>query len=110
MRELREVDLKRAKLVPSSVFSSPDEVVQARAFSVPQKLAILRRWEFDARRVARFSEDPMLEQIRGALRMLGSPRPELPVKAAGPFRDVTTHSSEATPHEAILEPGERFKL
>jgi hypothetical protein len=55
MKELRGLDLKRAQLVPSSVFASPDEVVGHPGLSPAQKLAILRRWEFDARRVAGFA-------------------------------------------------------
>ena len=52
MKELRGLDLKRALLVPSSVFASPEEVLYQGSLSVAQKLAILRRWEFDATRVA----------------------------------------------------------
>lgn len=52
MKQLRGLDLKRAQLVPSSVFSSPEDVVRHEGLSTVQKLAILRRWEFDARRNA----------------------------------------------------------
>jgi hypothetical protein len=77
LKELRSVDIKRAQLVPSSVFASPDEVLETGALSLPQKLAILRRWEFDARRVAAFGEASMLRRIQGALQTLSARKPVL---------------------------------
>jgi len=76
MDELKGVDLKRACLVPSSVFASPDEVVRSDRLSVAQKLAVLRRWEFDARRMAGFAgpgrmDESMLQSVRRALQRLG---------------------------------------
>lgn len=84
MRQLKGIDLKRACLVPSSVFASPNEVVQARGISLAQKLAILRRWEFDARRVtggARGGDGAlggatMLYQVQRALDIVLGRRPE----------------------------------
>lgn len=71
MRELRGIDLKRACLVPSSVFASPDQVAGSDRLSLAQKLAILRRWEFDARRVTGFgSHASMLGQVQSALQRL----------------------------------------
>ena len=49
MGKLSGVELKRARLVPSSVFASPQEVLRSLELSRAQKIAILRRWEFDAR-------------------------------------------------------------
>lgn len=78
MNELKGVDLKRAYLVPSSVFASPDEVVRTDRLSPAQKLAVLRRWEFDARRVAGFARDSgqmsisMLQSVQRALQRLGA--------------------------------------
>lgn len=79
MKQLRGLDLKRAQLVPSSVFASPDEVLRHPELSAAQKLAILRRWEFDARRVAGFTrarpgsrDATLLLRVRRALRILGS--------------------------------------
>ena len=64
MKELRGLDLKRAQLVPSSVFASPEEVVRHRGLSTAQKLAILRRWEFDARRTAGYGgDDPSMQDL-----------------------------------------------
>lgn len=73
MNELKGVDLKRACLVPSSVFASPEEVVRSDRLSLAQKLAVLRRWEFDARRGAgdRGRRDwSMLQSVQRALRRL----------------------------------------
>lgn len=78
MDELKGGDLKRACLVPSSVFASPDEVVRSERLSLAQKLAVLRRWEFDARRVAGFAGDPerldasILQSVQRALQRLGA--------------------------------------
>ncbi|MGH6899838.1 MAG: hypothetical protein ACREJ5_25350 [Geminicoccaceae bacterium] len=78
MGKLSGIELKRARLVPSSVFASPDEVVSSAEFSRAQKLAILRRWEFDAREAEScvvVRGDAMLEQIRQALAALGATPP-----------------------------------
>ncbi|MGH6913349.1 MAG: hypothetical protein ACREH3_06540, partial [Geminicoccales bacterium] len=50
MSKLTGIELKCAQLVPSAVFTSPDAVVRSEALSLAQKIAILRRWEFDLRR------------------------------------------------------------
>ncbi|MGH6903401.1 MAG: hypothetical protein ACREIR_11755 [Geminicoccaceae bacterium] len=80
MGKLSGIELKRARLVPSSVFASPDEVVSSAELSQAQKIAILRRWEFDARGVEAgviVRGDAMLDQVRHALAALGAapPRP-----------------------------------
>jgi hypothetical protein len=80
MKQLRGLDLKRAQLVPSSVFASPEEVLQHDGLSPAQKLAILRRWEFDARRVRGFSDldaasahdAALLFRVRRALQALNA--------------------------------------
>jgi hypothetical protein len=79
MSKLSGIELKRARLVPSSVFASPDEVVRSGELNRAQKIAILRRWEFDARPttihpVAR-QDGPILDQIRRALVTLGAAPP-----------------------------------
>jgi hypothetical protein len=79
MSKLNGLELKRARLVPSSMFASPDAVVRSADLSRAQKIQILRRWEFDARRTP--GGDPilllagdarMLTQVRGALAALGA--------------------------------------
>lgn len=71
MDKLSGIELKRARLVPSAVFASPAEVVRAAGLNRAQKIAILRRWEFDARR----QDGPILDQIRQALITLGAAPP-----------------------------------
>ena len=91
MRQLKGVDLKRACLVPSSVFASPDEVVRAPGLSPAQKLTILRRWEFDARKVSGFARGSeaavggatMLFQIQRALDALSGRAPAAQPTFAG---------------------------
>ena len=81
MKALSGTDLRRACLVPSSVFTSPEEVVASARLSLAQKLTILRRWEFDARRVAGFASSEsqaagLLQQVRRALQAcIPDPRP-----------------------------------
>lgn len=75
MSKLSGIELKRARLVPSAVFASPAEVVAAAGLSRAQKIAILRRWEFDARPVVANRNGPILDQIRHALSALGAASP-----------------------------------
>lgn len=79
MGKLSGIELKRARLVPSAVFASPAEVVRAAGLSRAQKIAILRRWEFDARpataRPDARQDGPILDQIRQALVSLGAASP-----------------------------------
>ena len=89
MSKLRGIELKCAHLVPSAVFASPDAVVRSQALSLPQKIAILRRWEFDVRQCSEAraafvdaNETRLLDEVRRALAALGAstggarPRPE----------------------------------
>ena len=88
MGKLSGIELKRARLVPSAVFASPAEVVGAAGLSRGQKIAILRRWEFDARpATARLGErqGPILNQIREALVTLGA------APAVAPQQSLTRH-------------------
>jgi hypothetical protein len=78
MGKLNSIELKRARLVPSSVFASPDEVVGSVEFSRAQKIAILRRWEFDVRGAESglvVHQDAMLDKVRDALAALGAAPP-----------------------------------
>ncbi len=74
--KLNGIELKRARLVPSSVFTSPDAVVRSTELSRAQKIQILRRWEFDARRtsdsgIACADPSRILGEVQGALASLG---------------------------------------
>jgi hypothetical protein len=79
MGKLSGMELKRARLVPSAVFASPAEVVQSAGLSRAQKLAILRRWEFDARppteQLGVRQDGPILNEVRQALASLGAVTP-----------------------------------
>jgi hypothetical protein len=79
MGKLSGIELKRARLVPSAVFASPADVVRATGLSRAQKIAILRRWEFDARPATEGlggrQDGPILDQVRQALVSLGAAPP-----------------------------------
>jgi hypothetical protein len=77
MKPISDLDLKRARLVPAAMFCSPHAVVRSRALSITQKIEILRRWEFDARRVGDPDGRPgtrhdlvLLAEVRAALAKL----------------------------------------
>ena len=76
MGKLSGIELKRARLVPSSAFASPDEVLGSVELSRTQKLAILRRWEFDSRPAtpaAMVRQDgAIVDRVQQALRDLGA--------------------------------------
>lgn len=92
MSKLTGIELKCARLVPSAMFASPTAVLHAPGLSIPQKIEILRRWEFDARRsagdlraVSAHGEIRLLEEIQGALAILGvvaSPQPARRIEPA----------------------------
>jgi len=93
MNKLTGIELKCAQLVPSAMFASPTAVVHAPGLSIPQKIAILRRWEFDARgsggdgRAGAVSgEMRLLEEVRGALAILGVAATPLRPARIGPAR------------------------
>jgi hypothetical protein len=78
MSKLTGIALKRAHLVPSAMFASPAAVVRSKALTLPQKIAILRRWEFDVRQRSEAraalvvaDETRLLEEVRSALAALG---------------------------------------
>jgi hypothetical protein len=85
MAKLHGIELKRARLVPSSVFASPDAVVRSTTLTRAQKIQILRRWEFDARRTSNVGItlpelSRILGEVEGALASLGAlpPRQRTP--------------------------------
>jgi hypothetical protein len=79
MGKLSGIELKRARLVPSAVFASPADVVRAAGLSRAQKIAILRRWEFDVRppteQLGSRPDGPILNEVRQALVSLGAAPP-----------------------------------
>jgi hypothetical protein len=72
--KLTGVELRRARLVPSSVFASPEAVLREAGLSRNEMVRILRRWEFDLRRHPRPlapEQSLILDQVRDALAQLG---------------------------------------
>ena len=53
------VDLNKAMLDPPGVFPHPEAVLREQTLSRKQKVAILRRWEYDARSLAVAEEENM---------------------------------------------------
>jgi hypothetical protein len=82
MGKLNGLELKRARLVPSAMFASPDAVLEFDGLSRAQKIQILRRWEFDVRRTLDGDAATpirevmgLLAQVHGALAALGALSP-----------------------------------
>jgi hypothetical protein len=76
------IDVKKALLDPSMVFSQPRDVVSSDELSRTQKIEILRRWEYDARELQVADEESMtaerpervtLDAVLEALRVLDAP-------------------------------------
>jgi hypothetical protein len=86
--KMRRVELRRAHLVPSSVFASPDAVLHEAGLSRNEMVRILRRWEFDLWRHTQPlapEQSLMLDQVREALAELE------PASAFGAGTRATRH-------------------
>ena len=77
-----KVDVEQALLNPAVVFKKPGDVVDSTDLPREQKIAILRRWEYDVRELQVADEEGMtapkpqivtLDLIIDALRTLGAP-------------------------------------
>jgi len=97
MSQLSGILLKRARLVPSSMFASPDAVVKSARLTLAQKIEILRRWEFDARgmteakpTVEARSDTSLIDQLRSALKALSVRARRARKKGVGPRGSVRT--------------------
>ncbi|HML95729.1 MAG TPA: hypothetical protein PKC29_09900 [Thermodesulfobacteriota bacterium] len=53
------VDIEKALLNPSAVFSGPEDVLSAEGLTREQKVEILKRWEYDARELDVATEENM---------------------------------------------------
>ena len=53
------VSFEKAKANPAAVFEEPEAVIKSAAFTVDQKVEILRRWEYDASEEAVAEEEGM---------------------------------------------------
>jgi hypothetical protein len=76
------IDLKKALLNPSAVFTQPEAVVQSQELARDQKIEILNRWQYDIRQLQVADEESMtsprpetvgLDAVLKALRELGAP-------------------------------------
>ncbi len=72
------IDIEKALLDPSSVFSVPEDVLSAEGLSREQRIEILKRWEYDARELDVATEENMqgtnsscLQDVIKALDKLG---------------------------------------
>lgn len=79
---MEPIDVERAQLDPGSVFAEPEQVLAHPGLDRETKVAILRRWEYDARELQVAEEEGMLgdegtklQRIRRALAELGTERP-----------------------------------
>jgi hypothetical protein len=86
-----EFDPQRAIADPAAVFDDPEQVLGAQ-LTREQKLAILRRWEYDMRELS-VAEDEnmgggessaMLPRVRAALRTLQRPGESSNTNPSGP--------------------------
>lgn len=75
-------DVKKELRDPTTLFKSPQEVVERADLTPTQKIEILKRWEFDARELQVADEEQMaperpqstnLDAILTALRLLDAP-------------------------------------
>ena len=74
----QEDRMRRALLDPASEFETPDAVLAAASLTKPEKIEILRRWEYDASELGVAEEEGMpsrprvtVAQVLQALRQLG---------------------------------------
>lgn len=53
------MNLEQAMLDPASVYSNPEEILRDSSLTRDQQLAILKRWEYDARELEVAEEENM---------------------------------------------------
>ncbi len=75
---MQDIDLKKARLDPTAVFSSPEAVVEHPHLTREEKTDILQRWKYDASELEVAEEEnmgcgepSMLEQVLKSLAVLG---------------------------------------
>jgi hypothetical protein len=71
------MNIEQALTNPTSVFASPEDVIQKKSLSRDQKIKILKRWEYDALELEVAEEENMgggppgvLDQVLNALHRL----------------------------------------
>jgi len=80
LKKINVMDIEKAMLDPTSVFTKPDDVVRDQTLSRALKVKLLKLWEFDAREMAVADEENvsggppnMLSQVIEALHKLSAP-------------------------------------
>ncbi len=75
---MQDIDLKKARLDPTAVFSSPEAVVEHPHLTREEKTDILQRWKYDASELEVAEEEnmgcgepSMLEEVLESLTVLG---------------------------------------
>ena len=77
----KTIDYEKVHLDPTSMFVSPEALLADKNFSVPQKIELLRRWQYDVCEVdvaeeegmpATDDAENMLERVLAALAALGA--------------------------------------
>lgn len=61
-----KINIEMALLDPTSIFKTPSEVVDNNSLTKEQKLAILKRWEYDAKELEIADDENMVAQNNGA--------------------------------------------
>ncbi len=61
-----KINIEMALLDPTSIFKTPSEVVDNNSLTKEQKLAILKRWEYDAKELEIADDENMAAQNNGA--------------------------------------------
>ena len=71
------IDYAKALDDPAAQFAAPDDIVAATGFTIEQKIALLRQWQFDESEIAVATEEGMpggesrlLQQIAAAIAAL----------------------------------------
>lgn len=82
------IDLEKAKIDPSAIFKTPNDVLKEASLARKDKIDILQRWAYDLREIAVAEEENMtgpgsdtevvLEQIINCLLKLGVTEQEDP--------------------------------
>ena len=55
------LDLEKARLDPGAVFETPEDLLEHPELDRPQKIELLRRWEYDAKELEVAEEEGMVD-------------------------------------------------
>ena len=65
---MRAIDLKKARLDPGSVFSSPEDLLENSSLKREDKIDLLMRWKYDAQEVNEATAEGMIGENNDMLR------------------------------------------